>query len=228
MVTDFTPLWISLKTATTATVITFFVGMAVAYWMANYQGRGKGIIDGFLILPMVLPPTVMGFILLLVFGKNSFVGKFLAGFDITIVFTWWATVIAAAVVAFPLMYKTARGAFEQIDSSYIEAAKTLGYNEWSIFWRVVLPLSWPGVAAATILAFARALGEFGATLMLAGSIPGKTQTVPIAIYFASEGGNMEKAFAWVIIIIAVSLFVVVFSNMWTGKKYSAIGKVRGN
>ncbi len=225
---DFTPLWISMKTAITATVITFFLGMAVAYWMAHYQGRLKGIIDGILILPMVLPPTVVGFILLLIFGKNGFIGKILSNFDITIVFTWWATVIAATVVAFPLMYKTARGAFEQIELSYIEAARTLGYHDWHIFWKVVLPLSWPGIAAGTILAFARALGEFGATLMLAGSIPGKTQTVPIAIYFASEGGNMDHAFIWVIIIITISLLVVVLSNLWTNKRYSAVGRIRGD
>lgn len=228
MITDLTPLWISMKTATTATVITFFLGIAVAYWMAHYQGRLKGIIDGVLILPMVLPPTVIGFILLLIFGKQSFVGKFLANFDITIVFTWWATVIAATVVAFPLMYKTARGAFEQIDLSYIEAARTLGYNDWSIFWRVVLPLSWPGVAAGTILSFARALGEFGATLMLAGSIPGRTQTVPIAIYFAAEGGNMDRAFVWVVIIIVISLLVVVLSNVWSKNRYSSLGSRRGS
>ncbi|ARK32528.1 molybdate ABC transporter permease subunit [Halalkalibacter krulwichiae] len=225
---DLTPLWISMKTSLTATAITFFLGLAVAYWMAHYKGRLKGIIDGLLILPMVLPPTVVGFILLLVFGKNSFIGGLLANFDITVVFTWWATVIAATVVAFPLMYKTARGAFEQVDMTYIEAARTLGYHDLKIFWKVVLPLAWPGIAAGTILSFARALGEFGATLMLAGSIPGKTQTVPIAIYFASEGGNMDQAFIWVMIIISISLMVVVLSNLWTTKRYSTIGRVRGD
>lgn len=228
MLMDYSPLLISLKTAFTATTITFFLGIFAAYFMASYRGKLKALIDAFLILPMVLPPTVIGFILLLFFGRNGPVGKFLLNFDISIIFTWWATVLAATVVAFPLMYKTARAAFEQIDYSCVEAAKVLGRNNWQVFWEVIIPLSWPGVIAGTVLAFARALGEFGATLMLAGSIQGKTQTVPVAIFFAVDSGQMERAFAWVVIMVVISLLVVALSNHWLDSNYSAkMGQRRG-
>lgn len=210
---DFSPLWVSLKTAVTATVITFVLGIAAARWLAFKYFRGRGLLDGILILPMVLPPTVVGFVLLVIFGKRGPLGELLSKFGLTIIFSWPATVIAAAVVAFPLMYKTARGAFEQIDPELLDAARTLGSSEWKIFWRVTVPLSWPGLAAGTILSFARALGEFGATLMLAGNIPGRTQTVPVAIYFAAESGDMGQATLWVLIIIAISLLVVLLLNL---------------
>lgn len=212
---DWSPFWISLKTALTATCITFFLGIAAAKWMTDYRGRGKGIIDGILNLPLVLPPTVVGFILLLIFGRNGPIGKLLLQLGTTIIFSWQATVIAATVVSFPLMYKTTRGSFEQMDQNLIHAARTLGISEWRIFWRILLPLSWPGVAAATVLAFARALGEFGATLMIAGNIPGRTQTIPLAIFFAAESGNMDLALIWVVLIIGVSLVVVSLMNYWT-------------
>jgi len=152
--------------------------------MDNYKGKARGLIDGILILPMVLPPTVVGFILLMIIGKNFPLGELLGKFGIALIFTWFATVIAATVVSFPLMYRTSVGAFSQIDVNVINAARTLGVSEWKIFWKVAVPLAWPGIAAGTVLAFARALGEFGATIMIAGSIPGKTEMIPIAIYFA--------------------------------------------
>lgn len=214
MTIDFSPIWISLKTALTATFIVFFLGIAAAWYLANYKGRLKGVIDGLLTLPMVLPPTVAGFFLLLLLGKNGPVGRILFALGTSVIFTWQATVIAAAVVAFPLMYKTARGAFEQIDMNILNAARTLGVSEWTVFWRVSVPLARPGIAAGTVLAFARALGEFGATLMVAGGIPGKTQTIPIAIYFAAEGGDMDKAMAWVLLITLISLTVMVLMNYW--------------
>lgn len=214
MTVDFSPIWISLKTALTATFIVFFLGIAAAWYLANYKGRFKGLIDGLLTLPMVLPPTVAGFFLLLLLGKNGPVGRILFALGTSVIFTWQATVIAAAVVAFPLMYKTARGAFEQIDMNILNAARTLGVSEWTVFWRVSVPLARPGIAAGTVLAFARALGEFGATLMVAGAIPGKTQTIPIAIYFAAEGGEMDKALAWVLLITLISLTVMVLMNYW--------------
>jgi molybdate transport system permease protein len=158
---------------------------------------------------------VVGFLLLLLFGANSPIGKFLKLLGITIIFSWPATVIAATVVAFPLMYQTARGAFEQIDTNVLNAARTLGGSEWRIFWQVILPLAWPGLLAGTILAFARALGEFGATLMLAGNIPGQTQTMPMAIFFAVEGGDMNQGLAWVLIILAISLGVITALNYWS-------------
>lgn len=209
---DLSPLWISLKTVAIATLIAFFLGIIVARKMLNYQGKVKGLIDGILTLPLVLPPTVVGFFLLLMFGKNSFFGQLLYSVGINVIFSWMGTVIAATVVAFPLMYKTALGAFQQIDQNLIYAARTLGVSEGTIFWRIAFPLAWQGILSGTILAFARALGEFGATLMLAGNIPGQTQTVPLAIFFAAEGGKMEQALIWVLALVGVSLAVVVSLN----------------
>jgi len=212
---DLSPLWISLKTAIVATLITFFLGIAAARWIVGYHGKGKGIIEGILISPLVLPPTVIGFLLLLLLGRNSPIGQLLHHLGITIIFSWSATVIAAVVVAFPLMYRSAVGAFEQIDLSVIDAAQTLGASEWVIFWRVMLPLARPGIVAGTILAFARALGEFGATLMLAGNIPGETQTIPVAIFFATEAGEMHQSLVWSIVLLTLSLSVIIGINLWT-------------
>ncbi|MBR8830815.1 MAG: Vitamin B12 import ATP-binding protein BtuD [Chroococcopsis gigantea SAG 12.99] len=212
---DLSPITISLKTATVATVITFFVGVVAARWMYTYRGLGKGLIDGIFTAPLVLPPTVVGFLLLLLFGKNGFLGQFLERFNFSIIFTWYATVIAATVVAFPLMYKTALGAFKQIDPNLIACARTLGASEFRIFWQILLPLAKPGLIAGALLAFARALGEFGATLMLAGSIPGKTQTIPIAIFFAAEGGAMDQALFWVLLILVISFGVIIAVNYFS-------------
>lgn len=173
------------------------------------------MIDGVLTLPLVLPPTVVGFLLLILFGKNGPLGKLLMALGTSVIFSWPATVIAASVVAFPLMYRTVRSAFEQIDQNIIYAARTLGVSEWKIFWKITIPLSWPGVAAGTVLAFARALGDFGATLMIGGNIPGKTLTIPAAIFFAAEGGEMRKALIWVILIFIISLIVMTLMNYWT-------------
>lgn len=212
---NLSPLWISSKTAITSTIITFFLGIAAAWFMKNKRGKFKVFFDSIFTLPMVLPPTVLGFFLLLIFGKNGPIGKLLFSIGIKLIFSWPATVIAATVVAFPLMYKTTAGAFEQIDENILNAARTLGASEWRIFWTVTVPLAWPGIAAGTVLAFARALGEFGATLMIAGNIPGKTQTIPIAIFFAVEGGEMAQAFYWVLIIFLLSLAVIILTNYWS-------------
>ncbi len=208
------PLWISLKTAGLATIATFVVGTAVAYWMLGYRGRWKVLIEGLLIAPLILPPTVVGFLLLLLFGKNGWFGTLMQQFNVTIVFTWYAAVVTATVVSFPLMYKTALGAFEQIDSSLLQVARTIGASERRVVWRIVLPLAAPGLAAGVMLSFARALGEFGATLMLAGNIPGQTQTMPMAIYFAVEAGDMGKAWLWAIAIMAISLLGLMVVNLW--------------
>ncbi len=210
---DLSPLWISLKTTFAATVITFFLGIAAAQWIFNYRGKGKHLIDGLLTLPLVLPPTVVGFFLLLLLGRNSF-GQLLQPLGIRVIFTWYATAISAIVVAFPLMYKTALGTFKQIDSNLLAAARTLGASEWRVFWQITLPLSKSGIIAGTILTFARALGEFGATLMLAGNIPGETQTIPVAIFFAAEGGEIDKALVWVLAIIVISLAATFGLNYW--------------
>ncbi|WP_293338978.1 molybdate ABC transporter permease subunit [Microcoleus sp. CAWBG58] len=212
---DLSPLWISLKTSAIATFFTFFLGIAAARWMLSTRIRGKALIEGIFISPLVLPPTVVGFLLLLLFGRNSAIGQFLLKFDLTIIFTWQAAVITATVVSFPLMYKTALGSFEQIDTNLLNAARTLGASEWTVFWRIMLPLAWPGILAGTILAFARALGEFGATLMLAGNIPGQTQTIPMAIYFAVESGDMRQAAIWVLIILCLAFSVLTAVNYWT-------------
>lgn len=225
---DVSPVWISLKTTFTATFITFFIGIAVAYLMVNYNGKLRNILDTILTLPLVLPPTVAGFFLLLIFGVNSSIGKLLSKLGISIIFSWPATVIAAAVVAFPLMYKTTKAAFEQIDRNIVSAARTLGVSEWKVFWKVVLPLAWPGIGAATVLSFARALGEFGATLMIAGNIPNKTETIPIAIYFAAENGEMDKALMWVLLIVAISTIVILLMNYWNDYQQKNIYGVRRN
>jgi molybdate transport system permease protein len=211
---DISPLWISLKTSALATVFTFFLGIAAAYWMLGYRGRWKSLIEGIFVSPLILPPTVVGFLLLLLFGKNGPIGQLLSPFEITIVFTWYAAIVTATVVSFPLMYKTALGAFEQIDASLVQVARTLGASEGTIFWRIILPLSIPGILAGLTLSFARALGEFGATLMLAGNIPGQTQTIPMAIYFAVEAGAMNEAWIWVLIIMSISLSGIVATNIW--------------
>ena len=220
---DFSPLWISLKTAFLATIITSIIGIFISYKMANYKGRGRGLIDGVFTLPLILPPTVIGFFLLLICGKNGFVGKIFMSFNKNIIFSWSATVIAATVVAFPMMYRTCRSSFEQIDKNMISAARTLGLSETKIFFKIAIPLAWPGIIGGLVLSFARALGEFGATLMIAGNIPGKTQTMPVAIFFAVEGGDMNKAMLWVLIIVAISFIMIFLLNYWCDTQQKLIG-----
>lgn len=209
---DLSPLFISLKTSLIGTSITFILAIPIAYWMSKYEGKFKSFIDGILTIPLVLPPTVLGFILLMIIGKRGLLGNILQSLGTSLVFKWQAAAIAATVVSFPLMYRTTRGAFEQIDIDIINAARTLGINEMDIFTKVAIPMAWPGIAAGTVLALARALGEFGATLMVAGNIPGKTQTIPTAIYFASEGGNMKVAGLWVAVIFILSLGFIFLMN----------------
>jgi molybdate transport system permease protein len=213
--TDWSPLRISLETSIAATLITLVTGLAAAAWRERRSGPAMAIVDGIFLLPLVLPPTVVGFFLLLLFGRNGPLGQLLLALGTTVVFSWPATVIAAAVVAFPLMYLTARGALEQVDSRYLEAARTLGASEWRVFRAIAFPLAWPGVLAGTILSFARALGEFGATLMLAGNIPGKTATIPIAIYFAVEGNDLQGAVVWCLIDVMISLALLGSLYYWT-------------
>jgi molybdate transport system permease protein len=212
---DWSPLLISLATSLAATGVTLVTGLAAAAWRQNRAGAGAALIDGIFILPLVLPPTVVGFLLLLLFGRNGPFGKFLLQFGASVVFSWPATVIAATVVAFPLMYITARAALEQTDPHLLQAARTLGASEARIFREVALPLAWPGVLAGTILSFARALGEFGATLMLAGNIPGKTETIPIAIYFAVEANEIQRAMAWCAVDVGISIVLLGGLYYWT-------------
>ena len=211
---DYSPLWLSLKVAFIATIFTFILGILAA-WLTVKLKRGKGIVDGLFTLPLVLPPTIIGFFLLIIFGKNSFVGQFLSDIGAPVVFTWVGAVIASAVVAFPLMYRTARGAFEQLDQNLLNAGRTLGMTEWTLFMKIMLPNSIPSIMAGAVLAFARALGEFGATIMLAGNIPGRTQPVSVAIYTAVQAGNWDLAYKWMVIIVGISFVTIIAMNAWT-------------
>ena len=214
---EWSPLIVTLETAVTATFITFFLGIGLAYLVVRLR-RGQGLMDALITLPMVLPPTVVGFFLLLAFGKRSAIGRFLLQFDITLVFTWKAAVIAAVVVSLPLMYRTARGAFEQLDRNIIYAARTLGVSEWRIFWHILIPNARHGILAGLVLAFTRALGEFGATIMFAGNIPGRTQTMSTAIYAAVQANDYDLAGKWAMSLVVFSLIFVLAMNMWLNKK----------
>lgn len=210
-----------------ATVIAFFLGVLFAYLLTKKKVPGKNIWETILILPMILPPSIVGYLLLKVFGKRGPIGAFLLDtFGIQIVFTWIACVIAATVVALPLMYQNAKGAFQSVDPSYELAAKTLGSSSFKVFRTVTFPLSGPGIVSGIVLTFARALGEFGATLMLAGNIPGKTQTIPTAIYYAVVVGKDEKASMLVLIMVLFSFALVFWLNMWLKRREKRGGLVR--
>ncbi len=206
------PLRLSLATALCATLLTFVAGVLCARWRLTRRGRGSEVLDTLFMLPIALPPSVIGLALLLTFGRSSPIGELLAHLGWSIIFTWPATVLASFVVSFPIMYQTARGAFAQIDSSLLDAARVFGRSEWSILWKIMLPIAWPGIAAGTILSFLRALGEFGATLMIAGNIPGKTQTAPVAIFFAVEAGERREALILALALLAISLAAIALLN----------------
>lgn len=220
---DYSPLFISLKSALIATIITFITGIYAAFLTTKLR-RYKGLVDGILTLPLVLPPTVVGFLLLIFLGKNGFIGRFLNQYNISIIFSQAANIIASFLVSFPLMYRTIRGAFEQTDPYIIYVARTLGLSEHKIFMRIMLPNSIPSIVAGTVLSFARALGEFGATIMVAGNIPGKTQTMAIAIYNAVQSGNRELAYRWVFILVIISLITVIILNKFEQKGSTKIGR----
>ncbi len=205
---ELSPLWISIKVSMMATVITFGIGVGAAYGMSYYRGRWRSLINSILLIPLVLPPTVVGFLLLLLFGKSGVIGSAVSYFSWQIVFSWYGAVLAAIVVAFPLMYRAALGAFAQIDQLLLDAARVEGASEWEVFGYVAFPLALPGILSGTVLTFTRALGEFGATLMLAGNIPGQTQTIPMAIYFAVEAGEFAEGGFWVVIIFGMSAVAV--------------------
>lgn len=205
---EISPFIITLKTAIAATFITFFLGIFLAYEVVRMK-KLKNLADAIIILPMVLPPTVVGFFLILFFGKKSFIGKILMEFDINLVFSWQAAVISAVVVSLPLMYRTTRGAFESLDKNIIYAAQTLGVSNRKIFWKIILPNARFGILAGTVLAFTRALGEFGATIMFAGNIPGKTQTMSTAIYSAVQANDYDLAFQWAAALVIFSLIFII-------------------
>ncbi len=215
---DWSPLWISFKTGIVATGISFFLGIYAAYQAMRTSLCKKAFLDGLLTLPLVLPPTVAGFFLLLMFSKRRPLGMFLyESFHIKIVQSWAGCVIAATVIAFPLMYRNARGAFEQVDINLIYAGRTLGMSEREIFWKVALPVARPGIISGTILTFARALGEYGATAMLAGNIPGKTGTISQKIAMVMQDGDYLTAGVWVVIVLLIAFLIIAMMNLLTGK-----------
>lgn len=208
-----TPLFLTLKVAGAATLVTFVIGVAAAWLLARVRFPGREVVDAAMTLPMVMPPTVLGYYLIVLIGRRSAFGGWLHEvFGINLMFTWQGAVIAAAIVAFPLVYKGARAAFEEVSPQLENAARVLGVGEWGVFFRVTLPLAWRGILAGTMLAFARAMGEFGATLMVAGSIPGKTQTLSIAVYEAVQAGRDDLANFLVIVTSIVCITVLVASG----------------
>ncbi len=214
---DWSPIWISMKTAGLSILITFFLGLFAAWRVVCIRNeRWKALWDGILTLPLVLPPTVAGFFLLYIFGVKRPLGRFFVEyFGVKIAFSWGAAVIAAVVMSFPLMYRSARGALEQVDPDLADAARTLGMSEWRIFCRVLLPNGRSGIASGGILAFARGLGEFGATAMIAGNIAGKTRTLPMAVYSEVAAGNMDRAFQYVEIMAIIALGSILLMNYGT-------------
>ena len=216
---DWSPLWISLRTAAATIVIVFFIGVIIAWWVERLQSQILKIFaDAVITLPMVLPPTVAGFFLLYFFGNNRFLSQLIYQMTgIKIAFSWLATVLAAAVISLPLMYRSARGALSQVDKGMLEAARSLGMTEWRIFWRIHLPNALPGIIAGGLLAFARGLGEFGATAMIAGNIAGRTRTLPLAVYSAVAAGDWDAAGWYVAVIVGICLLVVIGLNVYLYK-----------
>ncbi len=215
---DWSPLFISLKTGVVATIISFFLGIFAARRVVAAGNKVKAVADGILTLPMVLPPTVAGFFLLLIFSLKRPLGSFLLNqWGIKVVQTWLGCILAATVIAFPLMYRNARAAFEQVDQNLIYAGRTLGMSEISIFWKIVVPNAGPGIVSGTILTFARALGEYGATSMLAGNIPHKTATISQRIAMVIQDGDYITAGVWVVIILLIAFGIIVAMNLVAGK-----------
>jgi molybdate transport system permease protein len=220
---DYSPIWISFKCAAFSIFITFFLGLFAARWMMTLKNKVIQLIfDGIFTLPLVLPPTVMGFFLLLIFGVNQPIGSFFLNvFGVRIAFSFSATVITAVVISFPIMYRSARGALEQVDTDLVDAARTLGMSETSIFFKVLVPNALPGIISGGVLSFARGLGEFGATAMLAGNIVGKTRTLPLAVYSEVVSNDMHSASFYVVVIIAICFTAVILLNiyqLWEKKK----------
>lgn len=215
---NWSPLFISLKTGIVATIFAFFIGILAARVVMRLSNTMKWIVDGILTLPLVLPPTVAGFVLLLLFSLRRPIGKYLwVNVGVKVVLSWPGCVLAAVVIAFPLMYRNARAAFEQVDVNMIAAGRTLGMSETKIFWKVIMPIAMPGIASGTVLTFARAIGEYGATSMLAGNILGKTQTIALAIASEVSAGNYNVAGFWVTVIVILSFIIVLAINMISGR-----------
>ena len=208
---DLFPVWLSLRVSVTATALTLVAGVPLAWLLARRRFPGRQVLEAAVVLPLVLPPTVLGYYLLLAVGRRGPIGRALAVAGLELAFTWGAAVLAASVGSIALVIKSAQAGFETVDPQLEQAARTLGRSEWAVFWRVTLPLAWRSVLAGTVLAFCRALGEFGITLMVAGNIPGRTQTLPLAIYDRVQAAQMDEANALALIavgIVGVLLFVL--------------------
>lgn len=224
---DWQPVWLSIKVALASLIFVVILGVSSAYAMRKWEFSGKAAVEALFSLPLVMPPVVTGFLLLILIGKNGPIGRFLAEtFHAQIIFTPYAAIIAGTVVSFPLMYQSTKAAFQSIDTKLEDAARTLGANEWRVFWTVTLPLAWHGLLSGIVLSFARALGEFGATIMVAGNIPGKTQTLPLAIYFAAESNDMTQAGLYVLIISLITFSMIFGVNLWVRKNNPQV-PVRG-
>ncbi len=207
------PIRLSLLVALLSSIVVLLIGVAAAWWLSRRSIKGKIFIETVFMLPLVLPPTVVGFLLLVLLGRRSWFGEWIEWlFSAPIVFTWWAAVIASVVVSFPLVYQTMKVGFLSVDRNLEEAGRSIGANEWQVFWHITLPLAMRSLISAYILGFARGLGEFGATLMIAGNIPGKTQTIPTAIYVAVDSGNTAMAWAWTGSIIVISFVLLLLSR----------------
>lgn len=219
---DWYPLWNSLRIAAASCVIVFFVGIFAAYYVAKLPRWVKGILDVFFTLPMVLPPTVCGYFLLLVFGVKRPIGVFLSELGVQVVMTWYGGILASSVVAFPLMYRTARGAFESFDETLAYAGQTLGLSNTYIFWKIRMPACRQGILAGTVLAFARALGEYGATSMLIGYIPGKTATISTTVYQLWRTNDEAEAFVWVMVNLGISTVILLIVNLLETRNRKAV------
>lgn len=219
---EWQPVILSIKVAFMSLAFVVIFGLSFAYIMRQWEFPGKAAIEAFFTLPLVLPPVVTGFLLLILIGKQGPVGHFLAEyFEMQIIFTPYAAILAGAVVSFPLMYQSTKAAFQSIDTKLEDAARTLGASEWRVFWTVTIPLAWPGLVAGMVMSFARALGEFGATIMVAGNIPGKTQTIPLAIYFTSETNDYTMAGFYVLIISLITFAMIFWLNLWSRTRTKA-------
>ncbi|TVY05705.1 molybdate ABC transporter permease subunit [Paenibacillus cremeus] len=210
-----TPIWLSLQVALLSSIVVAVLGVGAAWWMNRWSFRGKTLLETAFMLPLVLPPTVVGFVLLVLLGRKSWIGRGIEWlFSAPIIFSWWAAVVASIIVAFPLVYQTMKVGFTSVDRDLEGAARAMGATEWQVFAYITLPLTYRALISAFILGFARGLGEFGATLMIAGNIPGKTQTIPTAIYVAVDSGNSALAWAWSGSLIVISFLMLLL----TGRK----------
>ncbi|GIP03451.1 putative molybdenum transport system permease protein YvgM [Paenibacillus lautus] len=207
------PIKLSLQVSVLSSLTVVLLGVAAAWWMSRKSFKGKTVLETAFMLPLVLPPTVVGFVLLVILGRKSWFGQWIEGlFDAPVIFTWWAAVIASVVVAFPLVYQTMKVGFSSVQRDVEEAARSNGANEWQVFRYITLPLTYRSLVTAYILGFARGLGEFGATLMIAGNIPGKTQTIPTAIFVAVDAGNTTMAWAWTASMIMISFIMLLLTR----------------